>query len=91
VVSDGRGQPAIQVTGTAAADRFAKAWIEVGSGEAPTGWRKASDDVRRAVENGPIAVLPAALFQGSSQFTIRLVVEHADGRKREARFLLNVG
>ena len=36
-------------------------------------------------------VLPAQGFAGSKQWTLRLVVRHANGRQREARFVLNIG
>jgi hypothetical protein len=84
------GQVVIVPSGTAAADRLKRAWIEVGKGKDPTEWVKASDDVDKPVEAGQLALVPVRHFSGPGLWTIRLVVEHANGTRREARHELNL-
>jgi subtilisin family serine protease len=84
------GQPVLVPSGTAGADRLAKAWIEVGQGSRPTSWTKGGEDITRAVDSGPLAPVPARLFTGPGQWTLKLVVEHADGTRREGRHELNL-
>ena len=43
------GKYAMRVTGTADANAFAKAWIEIGAGENPTQWQKVVDDIKAPV------------------------------------------
>jgi len=90
VVRGEQGQ-AVRVTGTAAADKMRAAWIEVGSGENPAEWRKVSSDVTQVVQGGVIADIPASLLAGSKVWTVRVVTEHQNGRKREGRFVLRLG
>jgi hypothetical protein len=85
------GRQAVRVTGTANADRFRSAWVEVGAGESPTEWKKVTDSVTRAVENGVIGDIAASNLAGSRVWTVRVVVEHQNGRKREGRYVLRLG
>jgi len=90
VVSKG-GKPYVQVLGTAAADRLASAWIEIGAGDNPAEWQRASRDITAAVTKGALEDIDAQLFRASKVWTLRLVVAHQDGWQREARFLLKLG
>ena len=86
--------PVIEVSGRASADRFRRAWIEIGrggAGEPPRAWEKVGDDLERPVDRGVLAAIPADRFRGGSAWVLRLVVEHADGSRREARFELSLG
>lgn len=81
----------LRVTGTAQANRFRTAYLELGAGENPTEWRRVGTALNQAVEAGAVGELEPALFSGSPVWTLRLIVEHADGTRREARYRLNLG
>lgn len=84
------GQVYVVPSGVAAADRLERAWIEVGKGKDPSEWVKASAETTKPVQGGPLALVPASHFAGPGLWTIRLIVEHADGSRREARHELNL-
>jgi subtilisin family serine protease len=81
----------LQVTGRAMASDFGKAWVEIGRGGEPQEWVRASEEIVRPIADGLLASIPAARFAGSRTWTVRLVVVHANGTRREARFKLEVG
>lgn len=85
-----KGQPAVRVVGTVAADAFAGARLEIGRGENPTSFKSAVAKIT-PVAGGPLGAIPAAEFRGAVVWTIRLIVTHASGETREARYLLDVG
>ena len=81
----------VRVDGTADADRFTSAWIEIGRGESPTEWRRVSRTLDKPVRAGVLDDLPAQQFAGAPVWTLRLVVRHANGRSRETRHVLRLG
>ena len=81
----------VRVNGTADADRFASAWIEIGRGESPTEWRRISRTLDKPVRAGVLDDLPAQQFAGAPVWTLRLVVQHANGKTRETRHVLRLG
>jgi len=85
------GEAVVQVSGRARADRFGRAWVEIARGEDPETWERASEVLARPVDRGVVAEIPAARLQGSLRWILRLVVEHANGARREARFELTLG
>jgi len=85
------GGVVVRVNGTADADRFASAWIEMGPGESPTEWRRVSRTLDKAVRAGLLDDLPAQQFAGAPVWTLRLVVQHANGKRREIRHVLRLG
>lgn len=85
------GATLVQLTGTADANRFVQAWIEIGRGEDPTEWTRIEGGLEAPVRKGLIGQLPAEALRGAPQWTLRVRVEHADGTLREARFLLTLG
>ena len=85
------GKPRVRVTGTADADALKSAWIEIGAGESPTEWKKVSAALLQPVRGGTLADIDAETLRSSARWTLRLVTEHRDGRRREARFLLSLG
>lgn len=89
VANTARGAVA-RVIGTADADRFAGARIEIGAGETPTGWKPVGGGPTGPVRKDVLGEIPAAAFQGSAVWTLRLVSSHANGRTREARYLLRL-
>lgn len=89
VASTSRG-PVARVIGTADAEKFAGVRIEIGAGEAPSAWKAVEAGPGRPVRKDVIGEIPAAAFQGSAAWTLRVIVSHANGRTREARYLLRL-
>ena len=79
----------MRVNGVIAADRFGAARIEIGAGRAPGQFTSVAADLKPGT--GALADIPASSFAAAPLWTIRLVVTHADGKQREARFVLDVG
>lgn len=90
-VIQGKHGPLLQVTGTFTANRPDRAWIEIGKGSTPTSWKKVSKTIRSPVPDGVLDNLEVKNFAGASQWTLRLIGRHKNGRQREARFILNLG
>ena len=82
------GQSFLQPVGTAVSDKFKRAWIEVGQGKSPKKWVKASAEMNKGVTDGALALVGVQHFTGGGDWTLKLVVEHRDGRRREARYSL---
>ncbi len=82
------GQNFLQPVGTASANQFKRAWIEVGQGKSPRKWVKASADMNKGVTEGALALVGVQHFTSGGDWTLKLVVEHKNGRKREARYTL---
>jgi subtilisin family serine protease len=80
----------LEITGTADANKFKKAWIEIGEGENPKKWKRVSDNIKKPVLEGVLASIPAEKFKGADQWRLKLVAEHENGRTREARFDLEL-
>ncbi len=85
------GKPLVQVNGTADANKFKRAWIELGQGEDPTSWKKVSRKIKKPVLNSELDALKVDLFRGAKQWTLKLITVHKKGQQREIRFLLNLG
>ena len=85
------GGGAIQVTGTAAADRLKEVRIEIGEGEHPAAWQAVGQPAQAPVNAGVLAEIPAGSFRAAKVWTIRVVSTHANGRSREGRFILRLG
>ena len=81
----------IEVSGRAMADHFKRAWIAAGKGNHPTKWNKVSDDITAPVKGGQLALIAPQHFKGAKTWTLRLIVEHENGFKRESRFNLKLG
>ncbi len=85
------GKQVARVTGTSMADRFAGAVLEVGAGEQPGEWKRIGKKISQPVENGVLGDISPAELQGSSVWTVRVVTEHKNKTRREARYRLNIG
>lgn len=80
---------AMEVRGTADADRLKSVRLEIGPGETPARFQAIGEIRKSAIRDGAIGLIPRSeIPKGAS--TIRLVVTHADGRAREARYRLHV-
>jgi subtilisin family serine protease len=84
------GSQLVRVHGTANANAFASARIEIGAGETPTTWKAVGSAQKSPGPDGVLGDIPASAFQGSPLWQIRVVVTHSNGATREARFKLNL-
>ncbi len=82
------GQNFLQPLGTASANRFKRAWIEIGQGVDPKKWVKASAEMKKGVTEGALALVDVQHFKSGGDWTLKLVVEHHSGKRREARYKL---
>ncbi len=82
------GQTFFEAFGTAAADQLASARLEIGQGDSPTSWTTVGSVLAEGVHNGSLGQIPADSLAGAETWTIRLTVEHANGRTREGRHLI---
>ncbi|MEO1028355.1 MAG: S8 family peptidase [Pseudomonadota bacterium] len=89
IVADAGGQ-AVEVLGTANADRLLSADLFLGPGEEPTDWKPVGNELTDAVIEGALGRIPAVEFAGSPIWTVRLVTTHADGQTREARYQIDL-
>jgi len=85
------GQPVIQVHGTGNADQFKRGSLEFGHGDNPDKWYRAGKDFSQPVTNGIVMEFNASELSKAKVWTLRLIVEHKNGKSREARFLLELG
>lgn len=90
VIRQGR-QQLVRVRGTADANSFKSARIEMGPGEAPTKWKAVGTARKSAEPDGILGDIPTTEFGGSKHWQIRVIVTHGDGTTREARYSLNLG
>jgi hypothetical protein len=89
-VATAGGQTVVEVSGTADADRFRAARLEIGPGAGPRAWTPVGQPVAAPVREAVIGSIPAAALAGAKEWTIRVIAEHADGTRREARFNLKL-
>jgi subtilisin family serine protease len=81
----------VRVFGTADADVLKDARIEIGQGENPKSFKTISAVKKTAGPDEALGDIPTSALAGSKTWTIRVVVEHRDGRQQQARFKLNLG
>ncbi|MCI0607202.1 S8 family serine peptidase, partial [bacterium] len=89
VIAEG-GTQSLQVQGTADADTMKRYWLEIGAGANPAQWKRIAPDHAQATRANVIGTIAASEFQGSPAWIIKLVVEHQNGKSREARFDLKL-
>ncbi|GJL82223.1 MAG: hypothetical protein DHS20C01_18570 [marine bacterium B5-7] len=88
LVSSGK---AIRVLGSALADKFKSAVVELGKGDTPSKWKSVGSKITQPVSNGILVDIETRNFKGAKQWTLRLTTRHENGKKREVRFLLTLG
>ncbi|MCI0606994.1 S8 family serine peptidase [bacterium] len=84
------GKQLVQVSGTAYADQFKNAHLEIGMTKKPTSWKKVSADLKQSVRNKVLGFIPPTELAGSAEWTVRLVLEHQNGKTREGWFYLKL-
>ena len=85
------GKQVARVAGSADADQFARARLEIGSGDNPGKWKRIGKPLKKPVADGVIGDIPVGELRGATRWTIRVVTEHKDKSTREARYVLNIG
>jgi hypothetical protein len=85
------GDPVVRVLGSTDADALERAWLAIGRGAEPNDWQRVSPDLTAPVRQGVLHDVPAESFRGSPVWMLRLITEHENGTRREARFRLNLG
>jgi subtilisin family serine protease len=85
------GNQTVRVRGTADANAFKSARLEIGQGDAPTSWTAVGAAQKGAGPDTVLGDIPAAAFKGATKWEIRVVVTHNDGSVREARYKLSLG
>lgn len=85
------GAQAVRVRGTADANSFKSARLEIGAGETPTSWKSVGLATRSRGFDAILGDVPANAFAGSAVWQVRVIVTHGNGMMREARFKLNLG
>ena len=81
----------VQVKGSAHANQWKRARLEIGVGENPVLWAKVGEDLAKPVRENVLGTIPAAEFKGAALWMTRIVVEHKNGTASEMRFQLNLG
>jgi subtilisin family serine protease len=85
------GAQFVRVHGTAAANEFMSARIEIGAGDSPTNWTAIGPAQKSAGPDDVLGDIPATALRGSTVWQLRVVVTHKTGAQREARFRLSLG
>lgn len=80
----------VRVYGTATANRFKGAELQIGRGQEPAEWQSIGK-IDKSAEHGVLGEIPTSRLLGAPIWTIRIIATHESGRQREGRFLLNVG
>jgi subtilisin family serine protease len=83
-------QPAVRVHGTADANGFKSARIEIGQGDQPATWTRIAAVQKNAGPDAVLGEIPGTALKGAPRWQIRVVVEHNSGATREARYNLSV-
>ena len=85
------GKSLLRVSGSADADRFRRARLELGKGDAPERWEAVGQPIRKPVRRDTLGEVDARRLRGASLWTLRAVVEHRKRGRREARWMLELG
>lgn len=85
------GETLVRVRGTAAADRFASATLKAAPERFPNDWIDVAKPLASAIRAGVIAEFNPAQLRGSRRWVLQLTTVHADGQKRESRFIADLG
>ena len=86
-----RDQQVVRVLGIADANALKSAHIEIGQGENPTSWKAIGPARKGAGPDSILGDIPASALAGAKVWQLRVIVEHASGATREARFKLTLG
>jgi hypothetical protein len=79
-----------QVKGTADAENFKRAWLQIGSGENPGSWKYVGSKLKFPVKSGMLASIPPGAFRGSVLWQVLINVEHKNGTVRRSVYSLEI-
>ncbi len=74
----------VRVTGTIDATGFKRAWMQIGAGENPGGWRYVGPKRKYPIHNGELGTIPIRQFSGSDLWQVVINVEHKNGVVKKA-------
>jgi len=78
------------VYGTVDASDFKRAWMQIGPGENPGGWRYVGPKRKYPIRDGELALIPINQFYGSELWQVVINVEHKNGVVKRAVFPIEV-
>ena len=81
----------VRVHGTADANAFKSARLEIGAGEDPKTWKTVAPVKKDSGNDDVLGDIPASAFAGAKVWQIRVVVIHQNDKTREARYTLKLG
>ena len=84
------GPQYVSVRGTIDASDFKRAWMQIGPGENPGGWRFVGQKRKFPIVNGEIGTIPLRSFSSSGLWQVVVNVEHKNGVVKRAAFPLEV-
>jgi len=84
------GKTLLQVMGTVDADQLKEAWVEIGAGSDPKTWKVVSKKIKKPVTSDLLGTIAIEEVKGSKLWIVRLVAEHKNGQRREARYVLRL-
>jgi hypothetical protein len=85
------GKYVMRVSGTADANAFSRAWIEIGPGDNPGQWQTVVDNIKAPVRDGLLGDFAIDVLRSAPQWVVRLVTENRSGQRRETRYVLKLG
>jgi hypothetical protein len=80
----------IHVLGSIDASSFKRAWMQIGPGETPGGWRYVGQKRKYAIHDGVLGTIPITQFAGNELWQIVINVEHSNGVVRRARYPVRI-
>jgi subtilisin family serine protease len=83
--------PRLRVIGSADADLFQSARLQIAPAADPERWIGVGGALNSPVREAALAEFPVQQLDGVPRWLLRLVVRHASGASREARFELDLG
>ena len=75
----------LQILGTADADQFKRAWLQIGAGENPSRWIYAGQKRKLPIRDGVLARIPLSQLSDGDVWQVVVHVEHRNGVVRSGR------
>jgi hypothetical protein len=80
----------VRVTGTVDATQFKRAWMQIGPGENPGGWRYVGQKRKLPIVNGTLGIIPIRNFNSSGLWQVVVNVEHRNGVIKRAALPIQI-
>lgn len=84
------GPELIRVVGTIDASDFKRAWMQIGAGENPGGWKYVGQKRKYPIINGTLGTIPVSEFAGAETWQVVVNVEHHNGVVKSARYPIKI-